>query len=53
MIRDRRDAHTLNAHRSEAPTVLRMKLVGANPEAAVEGLKKLEGKINYLVGSDL
>ena len=36
----------------ESSTVLRMNLVGANPGAAVEGLNKLEGKVNYLIGND-
>jgi hypothetical protein len=29
-----------------------MNLVGANPDAAVEGLNELEGKVNYLIGND-
>ena len=34
------------------PTVVGMKLVGANPGAAVEGVNELEGKVNYLLGND-
>jgi Beta-propeller repeat len=33
-------------------TVLRMKLVGASPNARVMGTNKLPGKSNYLIGSD-
>jgi len=32
--------------------VLRMKLVGANRAATVAGQKELEGRVNYLIGSD-
>ena len=35
-----------------SPRVVGMKLVGANPIAAVEGLNELEGKVNYLIGND-
>jgi hypothetical protein len=35
-----------------SPTVLRMNLVGANSDAAVEGLNELEGRVNYLIGND-
>ena len=34
------------------PAVLRMKLLGANPEARVTGLEKLPGKSNYFIGND-
>lgn len=34
------------------PTVLRIKLVGANPAPAVRGLEELPGKANYLIGKD-
>ncbi|HEX8489933.1 MAG TPA: hypothetical protein VF626_02845, partial [Chthoniobacterales bacterium] len=34
------------------PTVLWMNLVGANRDAGVAGLNALEGKVNYLIGSD-
>ena len=33
-------------------TVLRMKLVAANPASLVAGLERLEGKSNYFLGSD-
>ena len=34
------------------PAVLRMKLLGANPEAPVKGLEELPGKSNYFIGND-
>ena len=37
---------------SQAPAVLRMKLVGANPQAKVTGLEELPGKSNYFIGND-
>ena len=37
---------------SQAPAVLRMKLVGANPQAKVMGLEELPGKSNYFIGND-
>jgi len=37
---------------SQAPAVLRMKLVGANPHAKVSGLDELPGKSNYFIGND-
>ena len=37
---------------SLAPAVLRMKLVGANPQAKVTGLEELPGKSNYFMGND-
>jgi hypothetical protein len=33
-------------------TLLRLKLVGANPEAKIEGLGELPGKSNYFIGND-
>lgn len=33
-------------------TVLRMKLVGVNPEAQVEGVDELPGKSHYFIGND-
>jgi hypothetical protein len=33
-------------------TVLRMRFVGANPEARVEGREELPGKANYFIGND-
>ncbi len=35
-----------------APSVVRMKLAGANPKAKVSGLKELPGKSNYFIGND-
>ena len=37
---------------SQAPSALRMKLVGVNPRAKVAGLDELPGKSNYFVGND-
>jgi hypothetical protein len=37
---------------SLAPAVLRMKLMGANPQAKVTGLEELPGKSNYFMGND-
>jgi Beta-propeller repeat len=36
----------------ESSKMLRMNLVTANPDAAVEGVNPLEGKVNYFVGND-
>ncbi len=38
--------------KNPAPSTLRMKLVGANPQAKVVGLERLPGKSNYLIGND-
>jgi RHS repeat-associated protein len=35
-----------------SPAVLRMTLVGANPQPEILGLDELPGKTNYLIGSD-
>jgi hypothetical protein len=35
-----------------APSVVRMKLVGANPGAKVSGAAELPGKANYFIGND-
>jgi hypothetical protein len=35
-----------------SPTVLTMKLIGANPGAPSAGFDKLPGKVNYFVGND-
>jgi len=37
---------------SRTPAVVRMKLVGANPQAKVTGLEELPGKSNYFIGND-
>jgi hypothetical protein len=33
-------------------TLLRMKLVGANPQPPVSGVQELRGKVNYFIGDD-
>jgi hypothetical protein len=38
--------------RQPSPTVLRMKLIGANPAASSAGSEKLPGKVNYFIGND-
>ena len=46
---------TRTSHPSSRPdTVLRMKLVGANPgqEPQITGLEELPGKVNYFIGND-
>jgi hypothetical protein len=37
---------------SQAPAVLHMKLVAANPNPKVSGLEELPGKSNYFIGND-
>jgi len=37
---------------SQAQTVVRMKLVGANPASEATGLQELPGKSNYFIGND-
>jgi len=37
---------------SQTPAVLRLKLVGANPAAKVNGLQELPGRSNYFLGND-
>jgi len=36
----------------QAASVLRLEMIGANPEARTEGQDELPGKVNYLVGND-
>src|SRR5438445_932371 len=43
---------TLSEPEKHAGTVLRMKLLGANPAPAVAGVGELPGKSNYFVGND-
>lgn len=38
--------------KSAPPDVLTMKLAGANPHPAIEGLDELEGRSNYYLGND-
>jgi hypothetical protein len=40
------------AAESQGRNVFRMKLVGANPKAAVAGVDELPGKSNYFIGND-
>jgi hypothetical protein len=42
----------LSTQARETPVVVRMSLVGAAPEPAVNGLDELPGKANYLIGRD-
>ena len=37
---------------TRSSTVLRMRLEGANPKAAISGTHRLPGTVNYLVGKD-
>ena len=37
---------------SPSISVLRLKMIGANPAARVEGQNELPGKVNYLIGND-
>ena len=48
----RSEPHPPSAPQSAPSTVLRMNLVGANRAATVEGQNELEGRVNYLIGSD-
>ena len=41
-----------NSSVSRQSTVMRMKLLGANPKAAAEGAEKHGGTVNYFVGND-
>jgi photosystem II stability/assembly factor-like uncharacterized protein len=52
---DKSEAGSLSKDESGAATqtaVLRLKIIGANPEARVDGEDELPGKINYLIGND-
>ena len=46
------EAVLLNSTNCPRPTVLRMKLVGANPTPRVAGLEELPGKVDYFMGND-
>jgi hypothetical protein len=37
---------------AEPPAIVRLKLVGANPNPTLEGMDELPGKVNYLRGND-
>ena len=54
-----RDAQRPRARRTPRPgggaierTVLRMRFIGANPNPVINGVQKLRGKSNYLIGKD-
>src|SRR6516225_1861043 len=49
---DRRHPAPQGAPAPNPVSVLRMKLVGSNPTAKVEGKEELEGKSNYFLGND-
>jgi hypothetical protein len=54
-IADRSPLKTANprsATREPQPAALRMKLVGADERAAVEGMDEAAGKVNYFIGDD-
>jgi len=51
-IRDPQLAGRQPKAESRQPAVLRMRLVGANPNAEVRGLAELPGKSNYFIGND-
>ncbi len=42
----------LETHNSKLETVLRMKLLGANPHTKITGLDELPSRSNYFIGSD-
>jgi hypothetical protein len=44
--------HSKNSSASSAPSAVRIKLVGANPQPQVSGQEELPGKVNYFIGSD-
>ncbi|MBI4479698.1 MAG: SBBP repeat-containing protein [Acidobacteria bacterium] len=51
LARGKIEVHAPMPDREES-TLIRMKLAGANPAAAPEGIDPLPGKTNYLVGND-
>jgi uncharacterized repeat protein (TIGR01451 family) len=50
--RTRGRRHSRTAGRALPSTELRVRVVGANPSAAIEGLEELPGTVNYFVGND-
>ena len=46
-----REEAPLPSSQSQAPAVLRMRLVGANPHSRVSGIEELPGKSNYFIGN--
>jgi uncharacterized repeat protein (TIGR01451 family) len=51
-VLDLRPAKAREGRGSAGPTVVHMKLGGANPCPAIDGSEELEGKSNYLIGKD-
>ena len=49
---ERHFGKTPKEYKSTPGSVLRMQLVGANPEPKIIGIEKLPGKVNYLIGND-
>src|SRR2546423_961321 len=43
---------TVLENKTSRQSVVRMTMVGAKPDASVEGLEALPGKSNYLIGND-
>ena len=41
-----------SATEAQNPAVLRIKLIGANPQPQLMGLEELPGKVNYFIGND-
>ena len=41
-----------SATEGQNPAVLRIKLIGANPQPELAGLEELPGKVNYFIGND-
>ena len=41
-----------SATEAQNPAVLRIKLIGANPQPELVGLEELPGKVNYFIGND-
>ena len=51
-ILDRLTRNSKPETRNFSDSVVRMKLVGANPDAEAAGLQQLPGKVNYFIGND-
>jgi hypothetical protein len=51
-IRDRLTRNPKPETRNFSESIVRMQLVGANPDAKVEGVELLSGKVNYFIGND-
>lgn len=46
-----RPVSNLEEHESR-PSVLRIRLIGANPDSRISGLEEQSGKVNYFIGND-